>query len=162
VRDAGGSNIHGGVGGMSHPSAVTPRPHQSEAIAAAERAFAGGAERVQWRMACGTGKTLASMWLAERIKARTVVVFAPTIALVAQILQVWQQSGAAVRALAATLPADQALKLEQSLRASAADLADQGLSADADAALAAEVAQLLDAIAAARTSGQPSPPGTLS
>lgn len=69
---------------------------------------------------------------------------------------------AAVRALAATLPADQALKLEQSLRASAADLADQGLSPDADAALAAEVAQLLDAIAAARTSGQPSPPDTLS
>lgn len=85
---------------MSHPPAVTPRPHQSEAIAAAERAFAVGAERVQWRMACGTGKTLASMWLAERIKARTVVVFAPTIALVAQILQVWQQSGTAVRALA--------------------------------------------------------------
>ncbi len=99
---------------MSGPRVpIRPRPHQLEAIGAAERAFTGGADRVQWRMACGSGKTLAAMWLAERIKARTVVVFAPSIALVAQTLQVWNQSGIAVRTLAVCSDASTAAGLEE-------------------------------------------------
>ena len=80
--------------------ALRPRDHQLEAIDAAERAYLAGESRVQWRMACGAGKTLASMWLAQRLDARTVVVFAPSIALVSQTLQVWQTGGLSVRTLA--------------------------------------------------------------
>ncbi|MDA0251782.1 MAG: DEAD/DEAH box helicase family protein [Actinomycetota bacterium] len=79
---------------------VRPRPHQLEAIEAAERAYRGGASRVQWRVACGAGKSLASMWLAGRLNARTVIVFAPSVALVSQTLRVWRNGGLAVRTLA--------------------------------------------------------------
>lgn len=79
---------------------VQPRPHQGQAIDAAVRAYAAGSSRVQWRMACGAGKTLASMWLAQRVGARSVIVFAPSIALISQTLKVWNRGGLAVRTLA--------------------------------------------------------------
>lgn len=81
-------------------NAVAPRQHQLQAIEAAVEAYRRGASRVQWRMACGAGKTLASMWLAHRLDAGTVVVFAPSIALVSQTLDVWRNSGLRVRGLA--------------------------------------------------------------
>lgn len=81
-------------------ASVEPRPHQVEALAAAERAYTAGASRVQWRMACGAGKTLASMWLAQRLGARSVIVFAPSIALVDQTVKAWRRGGLPVRTLA--------------------------------------------------------------
>jgi superfamily II DNA or RNA helicase len=67
-----------------------PRPHQVRALDAVAEVYAGGAQRAQLRMACGTGKTLIGPWLAQRLEARVVVVFTPSIALVAQTLDEWR------------------------------------------------------------------------
>lgn len=40
-------------------------------------------------MACGSGKTLVSLWGAESFPVRTVVVFAPTLGLLAQLAREW-------------------------------------------------------------------------
>ena len=40
-------------------------------------------------MACGTGKTLVSLWLAERRKAKRVLVLVPSLALIRQTLHEW-------------------------------------------------------------------------
>jgi predicted helicase len=39
--------------------------------------------------ACGTGKTLTSLWITEKIDANTVLFLAPSIALIKQTLEVW-------------------------------------------------------------------------
>jgi predicted helicase len=70
------------------PQRKEPRPHQSEAL---EAILAGLEEhdRVTAVMACGTGKTLVSLWLAERIGAKRVLVLVPSLALVRQTLHEW-------------------------------------------------------------------------
>ena len=40
-------------------------------------------------MACGTGKTVVALWVAERIGARTVLILVPSLALVRQTLHEW-------------------------------------------------------------------------
>lgn len=78
----------------------TPRLHQITALDAVETLYRQGVSRCQLRMACGSGKTLLGPWLAQRMGARTVAVFAPSIALVSQMLSAWRASGVALRALA--------------------------------------------------------------
>ncbi|MEN3225187.1 helicase-related protein [Mycolicibacterium porcinum] len=73
-----------------------PRPHQRAALD--ELADAG--ERAQLRMACGTGKTLIGPWHALEVGARTVAVFTPSIALVAQTIAEWRRVVPGVRVLA--------------------------------------------------------------
>jgi superfamily II DNA or RNA helicase len=91
---------------LAVPAAVSasrrprPRPHQLRALDAVAAVFAGGCERAQLRMACGTGKTLIGPWLAQRLEARIVVVFTPSIALVAQTLDEWRFGLGPLRALA--------------------------------------------------------------
>ncbi|MFH5211739.1 DEAD/DEAH box helicase [Antrihabitans spumae] len=80
--------------------AVQPRTHQHEAITALCDVYASGARRAQLRMFCGTGKTLVGPWLAVALRARTIVVFEPSIALVAQTISQWRMAGHSVRALA--------------------------------------------------------------
>ncbi len=77
-----------------------PRPHQMRALDAVAEVYAGGAQRAQLRMACGTGKTLLGPWLAQRLNARVVVVFTPSIALVAQTLDEWRFALGALPTLA--------------------------------------------------------------
>jgi predicted helicase len=70
------------------PKRKEPRDHQSEAL----EAILGGLEqhdRVTAVMACATGKTLVSLWLAERRKAKRVLVLVPSLALVRQTLHEW-------------------------------------------------------------------------
>jgi predicted helicase len=65
-----------------------PDPHQTEAL----EAILSGLEdhdRVTTVMACGTGKTLVSLWLAERRKAKRVLVLVPSLALIRQTLHEW-------------------------------------------------------------------------
>ncbi|WP_102145680.1 DEAD/DEAH box helicase [Mycobacterium hubeiense] len=81
-------------------SVPRPRPHQLAALDALTSVFDAGAERAQLRMACGSGKTLIGPWLAQRLRARTVVVFTPSIALVAQTIEAWQRSSLPMRTLA--------------------------------------------------------------
>lgn len=40
-------------------------------------------------MACGSGKTLVALWTTERLRARTVLVLLPSLALVRQTLHEW-------------------------------------------------------------------------
>ncbi len=66
----------------------TPRPHQIEAI---EKVSAGlrTEDRGQVLMACGTGKTLTSLWIKEKIKAEQVLVLVPSLSLLSQTLKEW-------------------------------------------------------------------------
>ena len=46
-------------------------------------------DRVTAVMACGTGKTLVALWLAERMNAKRILVLVPSLALVRQTLHEW-------------------------------------------------------------------------
>ncbi|KGF98901.1 hypothetical protein EU96_0210 [Prochlorococcus marinus str. MIT 9302] len=71
-------------------SKKNPRTHQIEAI---EKVSEGlkTADRGQVLMACGTGKTLTSLWIKERIKAEQVLVLVPSLSLLSQILKEWNK-----------------------------------------------------------------------
>jgi predicted helicase len=76
-----------------HGAAFTPKrkkplPHQLEAL---ENILTGLKEndRVTAVMACATGKTLVSLWLAERMNAKRILVLVPSLALVRQTLHEW-------------------------------------------------------------------------
>ena len=75
-------------GATFSPKRKEPLAHQLEAL----EAMLGGLEahdRVTAVMACGTGKTLVSLWLAERRKAKRVLVLVPSLALIRQTLHEW-------------------------------------------------------------------------
>ena len=65
-----------------------PRPHQEKALNDLLPALES-ADRATVIMACGTGKTLLSLWAAERLKARNVLVLVPSLALIQQTLHGW-------------------------------------------------------------------------
>jgi superfamily II DNA or RNA helicase len=70
------------------PKPKTELPHQSEALEAILKGL-NEHDRVTAVMACGTGKTLVSLWLAERRRAKRVLVLLPSLALVRQTLHEW-------------------------------------------------------------------------
>jgi superfamily II DNA or RNA helicase len=77
-------------GKSAAPKARTPRPHQSAAVAAAKTHFVrDGASRGRLIMPCGTGKSLTAYWIAEGLKAKTILVAVPSLALVRQCLTDW-------------------------------------------------------------------------
>ena len=47
------------------------------------------ADRGQVLMACGTGKTLTSLWIKEKLQAEQVLVLVPSLNLLSQILKEW-------------------------------------------------------------------------
>jgi predicted helicase len=65
-----------------------PKPHQTQAL---EDLLAGlnKHNRVTAVMACGTGKTLVALWLAERMKAKRILVLLPSLQLIPQTLHEW-------------------------------------------------------------------------
>ena len=65
-----------------------PRLHQQVAI---ERVVSGlhTAERGRLVMACGTGKTLVSLFIAEAMSARRILVLVPSLSLLAQTVLEW-------------------------------------------------------------------------
>ena len=70
------------------PKRKDPKPHQSDAL----EAILAGLEqhdRVTAVMACGTGKTLVALWLAERRGAKRILVLVPSLALIRQTLHEW-------------------------------------------------------------------------
>lgn len=80
-----------GGGYSSERVTFDPRPHQEEAIAAIETAFADH-DRCKAVMACGTGKTLMSLRLAEdwiQGGPGTLLFCAPSISLVGQSMREW-------------------------------------------------------------------------
>ena len=77
-------------GGSVRPHARSPRPHQQAAISAAKTHFVrDGARRGRLVMPCGTGKSLTAYWIAEALKAETILVAVPSLALVRQSLTDW-------------------------------------------------------------------------
>jgi len=75
-------------GAEFEPKRKEPLPHQLEAL---DDLLAGleQQDRVTTVMACGTGKTLVSLWLAERRSAKRVLVLVPSLALIRQTLHEW-------------------------------------------------------------------------
>jgi predicted helicase len=72
------------------PEVRRPRPHQQAAISKAKEHFIGdGATRGRLIMPCGTGKSLTAYWIAEALKAKTILVAVPSLALVRQSLADW-------------------------------------------------------------------------
>lgn len=69
-------------------STPTPRAHQLEAIEAVSKGFLTS-DKGQLIMACGTGKTYTSLWIKEKIKAKSAVVLVPTLGLLSQTLREW-------------------------------------------------------------------------
>jgi len=65
-----------------------PRPHQRKAITAAEKYFKK-TSRGKMIMPCGSGKGLAAFWIAERLKAKTIVVAVPSLTLIKFSIQDW-------------------------------------------------------------------------
>ena len=70
------------------PPRKKPFPHVREAIEATVKGIAYE-QRGQLIMACGTGKTLAAMWIAERLGSERTLVLVPSLSLVAQTLREW-------------------------------------------------------------------------
>jgi superfamily II DNA or RNA helicase len=65
-----------------------PMPHQAEALEKIENHLRCH-DRATLIMACGTGKTLVSMWAAERTSAKTILVMLPSLTLLQQTLTEW-------------------------------------------------------------------------
>jgi predicted helicase len=70
------------------PKRKEPLPHQREAL---DHLLAGleQYDRVTAVMACGTGKTLVALWLAEDLNANRILVLVPSLALIRQTLHEW-------------------------------------------------------------------------
>ena len=78
------------AGKKNRPQRKTPLPHQGEGIddlLAALREH----DRATGLMACGTGKTLVALWVAERMDVRSVLVLVPSLALLGQMLHEWSR-----------------------------------------------------------------------
>jgi len=82
--------VRGLKGESARPQARHPRPHQAKAVSAARDHFIRDkAARGRLIMPCGTGKSLAAYWIAEALKARTILVAVPSLALIRQGVTDW-------------------------------------------------------------------------
>ena len=66
----------------------TPLPHQAEALDKILPALRDH-DRATALMACGTGKTLVALWVAERMGVQNILVLVPSLALFRQTLHEW-------------------------------------------------------------------------
>ena len=81
------TSLTGGRKSVALPPAK-PRPHQIEAIKAVVDKFKV-TPRGQLQMACGTGKTLTSLWIKEALDVRLTLVLLPSLSLLSQTLRSW-------------------------------------------------------------------------
>ena len=65
-----------------------PKPHQKIAIRNVVSGLSHAA-RGQLIMACGTGKTLTSLWIKEKIQSEQTLVLVPSLSLLSQTLREW-------------------------------------------------------------------------
>ena len=70
------------------PKLKIPRPHQVEAINKSFDYFKSN-DRGKIIMPCGTGKSLASFWIARKLQAKSILVAVPSLSLLQQTLKVW-------------------------------------------------------------------------
>jgi predicted helicase len=77
-------------GRSARPEPRSAKPHQRKAISAAKAHFVRDrAARGRLIMPCGTGKSLAAYWIAEALKAKTILIAVPSLALIRQSLADW-------------------------------------------------------------------------
>ncbi len=70
------------------PKPSKPHDHQCEAINDVVKGFRS-ADRGQLIMACGTGKTLTSLFIKEKLAANRTLVLVPSLSLLKQTMRVW-------------------------------------------------------------------------
>lgn len=71
-------------------SYFSPADYQKDIIKAVREGFKKN-DRGKLIAACGTGKTLTSLWISEDIKANKVLFLAPSLALIKQTLEAWSE-----------------------------------------------------------------------
>ncbi len=72
------------------PTPLQPKTHQKLAISNAEKHFIHEKNtRGKMIMPCGTGKSLAAYWIAEKLKSNSILVAVPSLSLIQQTLGVW-------------------------------------------------------------------------
>ncbi len=83
-------HVASGKTGEREPS-KTPRPHQQDAIDSALEHLGTPGSRGKLLMACGTGKTLVGLRIAEQLadKGGRILVLVPSLALLSQTLRAW-------------------------------------------------------------------------
>jgi predicted helicase len=75
------------------PARKEPKPHVREAVRATVKGFKH-TDRGQLLMACGTGKTLAGLWISERLACDRTLVLVPSLLLLEQTLREWSANAA--------------------------------------------------------------------
>jgi predicted helicase len=84
-------------GKATRPKPRRPRPHQTQAIAAASKHYVDGeARRGRLVMPCGTGKSLTAFWITQALKAQNIAVVVPSLALIKQGIEDWTREFIAV------------------------------------------------------------------
>ena len=85
------SLIHQQLRGKApRPEPKAPRPHQERAIEAAFKHYIEEkARRGRLIMPCGTGKSLTAFWIAQALKAQSIAVIVPSLALIKQGIEDW-------------------------------------------------------------------------
>lgn len=78
---------------LRYPPRKKPYRYQTEMIANVKRKFMD-VDKGKLIAACGTGKTLVSLWIAESLQAQTVLFLAPSLALIKQTLDSWSVNSA--------------------------------------------------------------------
>ncbi len=82
------------IGGTASPlPRWKARPHQAAAIEAVDSGYRDH-DRGRLIMACGTGKTLTALWIAERLQSSLTLVLVPSLSLVQQNLAEWGRHSA--------------------------------------------------------------------
>lgn len=70
------------------PQKYQPFPHQEKIINEVVKGFESS-DRGKLLAACGTGKTLTSLWIKEKLEAKLTLFVAPNLALIKQTLESW-------------------------------------------------------------------------
>ncbi len=76
------------------PKPAKPRDYQQEAIRKVVKGLQT-ADRGQLIMACGTGKTLTSLFISEKLDAKRTLVLLPSLSLLKQTMAVWRANAKA-------------------------------------------------------------------
>jgi superfamily II DNA or RNA helicase len=73
---------------ISPPAKKSPHVTQQEAIAAAVSYYEKN-KRGQLILPCGAGKTLASIWISEKLDGKNILIMLPSLSLLSQTLREW-------------------------------------------------------------------------
>ena len=99
--------------------ALNPKPYQQIAI---DKVVENLDSRGQLIMACGTGKTLTGLWIAEELKAETTLVLLPSLLLLSKTLTEWKNHSKEPFGYLPVCSDDTVVKGEDAIKLSTSDL----------------------------------------